>query len=166
MRDYDPRIGRYVESDPMGLKAGLNTFGYVFGNPLTLVDPTGLAAYNKWEALLCARNPIQCFLARRCADQAKQAEGGSVNDRGDALRHCHWSCCMTKVVGPVVAMSYGDAHEEYPGNPNCEKMMDRFNNSQGIRAAMGSPSQDCGTSCRRQPLLNRPVGPCDKCSTY
>jgi hypothetical protein len=42
MRDYDPAIGKYIEADPLGLKAGLNLFAYVSNSPLSYVDPKGL----------------------------------------------------------------------------------------------------------------------------
>jgi RHS repeat-associated protein len=42
-RDYDPQTARYVESDPIGLAGGLNTYGYARQNPLRHVDPTGQA---------------------------------------------------------------------------------------------------------------------------
>jgi RHS repeat-associated protein len=43
-RDYDASIGRYLESDPIGLPGGLNTFAYVYSQPLLLIDRDGLRA--------------------------------------------------------------------------------------------------------------------------
>ncbi|UYK74645.1 RHS repeat-associated core domain-containing protein [Xanthomonas sacchari] len=42
-RDYEPGAGRYVQSDPVGLLAGVNTFSYVGAQPLNWSDSTGLA---------------------------------------------------------------------------------------------------------------------------
>jgi RHS repeat-associated protein len=41
-RDYDPTLGRYIESDPIGLAGGINTYSYAANNPINLVDPDGM----------------------------------------------------------------------------------------------------------------------------
>ena len=48
-RTYDPATGRYLESDPIGLAAGPNTYAYVGNMPTMYVDPFGL------EVQLCRR---------------------------------------------------------------------------------------------------------------
>ncbi|QLQ34309.1 MAG: RHS repeat-associated core domain-containing protein [Candidatus Thiothrix singaporensis] len=40
-RTYDPSLGRYISSDPIGLAGGVNTYGYVGQSPLNLIDPSG-----------------------------------------------------------------------------------------------------------------------------
>jgi RHS repeat-associated protein len=48
-RDYDPIVGRYVESDPIGLHGGTySTYVYVGDGPMSRSDPMGLTWGDDW----------------------------------------------------------------------------------------------------------------------
>ena len=53
-RDYDAVTGRYVESDPIGLTGGINTYAYVAGNPLGNYDASGLECVSANGVTTCA----------------------------------------------------------------------------------------------------------------
>lgn len=61
-RDYDPTLGRYVQSDPLGLQGGVNTYAYAYDNPLALIDPKGLEV----EVGVRRFHPIKLPLVRHC----------------------------------------------------------------------------------------------------
>ena len=47
-RDYDPAVGRYVQSDPIGLAGGPSTYAYAGSSPAMWVDSKGLLQLG-WE---------------------------------------------------------------------------------------------------------------------
>ena len=61
-RDYDPATGRYIESDPIGLWGGFNTYRYGNANPLLYLDFSGLDA----EVGVRKFYPVAVPYARHC----------------------------------------------------------------------------------------------------
>jgi RHS repeat-associated protein len=74
-RDYDPTLGRYIESDPIGLTGGINPYVYAGNHPLTYVDPLGLIPNPAEAACLGGPNPI--CLGGLVGDVASSLLGGS-----------------------------------------------------------------------------------------
>jgi len=41
-RYYDPKSGRFISTDPIGFRGGVNFYSYVRNRPVSLIDPLGL----------------------------------------------------------------------------------------------------------------------------
>jgi len=113
-RDYDAVVGRYVESDPVGLKGGVNTYSYAKSGPSMRIDPTGLydapAVDEPWPetdtvSILCkALHPdaeeYACDNRCQCVSLAKQALCGPGNLRClEIVRNKQYGCKLKCATG-------------------------------------------------------------------
>jgi RHS repeat-associated protein len=78
-RDYDPWAGRYVESDPIGLIGGLNTYLYARANPARYSDPRGL---KPWYGNYCGPGDNAPLPAIDCVDTACKRHDDCYKDCG------------------------------------------------------------------------------------
>lgn len=174
-RAYSPSLGRWINRDPAGERAGANLYQYAANGPTVYTDPLGLDPFgelgaaigNAWNntggAVLGGLGEAaeQSGYAGPAATSAAVANFlpsiwlGSMfpqpsnNGPGDALRHCIWACKITQASNPVDATKFLNRHEQRdPKNQGDygPAAMDMNNNSVGV--GIGScPHADCFKNC-------------------
>lgn len=105
-------------------------------------------------------NVAKAYSAKEKAEDAAEASGlpGAHNGPADALRHCTWSCEMTRSMGSDNARLVGDNHEAWGGAPTGETQMDLFNNRAGRDYGLmpGTCSDSCLQAIRNGTLITTP----------
>lgn len=157
-RDYDSATGRYPQSDPIGLRGGLSTYGYVSSNPMLRIDPYGLEGIGPWSFPPDQAERQECSRARNCATIAMARiylEMRWLNWKySDKYFHCKANCEATRCgkCGEQRACEISDWREENDkerkGDSDGAIRADQLANDYGRRNAKSATGIPCTYVCK------------------
>ena len=143
-RDYASDTGRYIQSDPIGLDGGLNTYAYVGAAPLVAVDPEGLevtlicrplgSRLGRWASQhFYGRAQKHCFVQVTCPSEGINAVLSLFGESGRADPTRGKKALNSKDDDPSSSANT-DKHVIAPKNSECTKcckyekeVMSKFN---------------------------------------
>jgi len=152
-RDYDPALGRYIQSDPIGLRGGVNTYGYVEGDSLNNSDFYGLQSDGTRIVVPCP--PGGCIGLPKSADPVTgqswdqtyaDGSGSRARESGDDARRRESS-------DPIAKRPNGDWRK--PSPTPAPPSTDRFPSAHNWRGQCIALYQMC--------VQQRWTGRCDDC---
>jgi RHS repeat-associated protein len=122
LRAYDPRTGRYLQSDPIGLSGGMATYAYATQSPNTFVDPFGLG---------------------KVSASVYDGVGGGVSVSWDSHGV---SYCAEVGAGAGASLSYSPFANADPTKQYLEASAKASLGPSSIEAKIGVESAPCGTN--------------------
>jgi RHS repeat-associated protein len=108
-RSYDPALGRYIESDPIGYFGGSNVYAYGEGNPLIWIDPLGLGTCGTGTSdRFIPDNPMGFPFSKCCVehDECYDGDCGQNPSKEECDRRFWW--CLFKQCREVPFQRGGD----------------------------------------------------------
>ncbi|MCO7225747.1 RHS repeat-associated core domain-containing protein [Pleionea sp. CnH1-48] len=116
-RDYDPSIGRYIESDPIGLGDGVNTYSYTHQNPVNYYDSNGESSISaSIGAHPVGRAGVVGYRIGSTANSLYTVANGGVTLGSDIY---DWVNGPSDITAPTPSHRAGD--EERTGNPATDR---------------------------------------------